>query len=232
MAKAKSNIQVVVKPDAKNKNLAAVYFKNVPVYFATVHRAKKKWLPPNTPPTGDMEFSITPFINTETREACEDEFLMNKQFFEVGVDKNKKRKIKFDLDTYGDMEGLHGFSITRPLHKKDKETGEILKTAKITVIDTKGEPFTDDIGNGSICTIKCFAYKNADDQLNMQLDVVQVVEHVPYEGGSGVIEDDELGVSYTRAKAGEGGQEEVKPTLDDEFGDDDSIPFDDEDEYN
>jgi hypothetical protein len=68
----------------------------------------------------------------------------------------------------------------------------------VNVIDKDGQAFTQDIGNGSVCTLKLFGYRNPEGQLTVTLDTVQVVEHVPYEGkgSSDSVDDDILGVSY------------------------------------
>src|SRR5690554_8189279 len=122
---------------------------------------------------------------------------------------------------------MYGFTVARPEFSKQG------KPMTINVIDKDGNEFTDNIGNGSVCNIKMFAYRNQDDQAVVMLDTVQVIEHVPYEakGGSGSVEDDVLGVTYKTKKAGASQEavEEQKATKKqsepevDDF--DDQIPF-------
>lgn len=184
-------IYKVVNP-AKGKSLESgyVYFKNVPVTYAKVlpEQLEKKY------ESEDREWSMTAFIDSDTLEQCED-MPINKGFSEVGKAKIKKGanrgKLKFPLDNdaYKDFKGLHGFSIACPEFTKTK------KKKVVKVVDSKGKPFTEEVGNGSICTLKCFAYRNRDEELVITLDTVVVIEHVPYEGGgdsSGGF-DDELG---------------------------------------
>lgn len=175
-----------------------VYLMNVPVYFATVHKPKKKF------ESNDEEYAVTAFVDSATREKLESEFQLNKEMFEVGRDKNKKKQVKFKLSSqlkenekvhYDDVAGMHGISLSVDVVDKN---GNI---HKVNVIDQQGQPFTEDIGNLSVCNIKLFAYRNKENMLIVKLDTVQVVDHVPYEGGNnnGVVTDDILGVSYTAA---------------------------------
>lgn len=187
----------------KDKKFEYVYIKDVPVVYASVHDPKDMHTPPKETDKNQSkrEYSVTAFVTTEDRKVLEDEVLINKQLMEVGVDKNKKRKIKYPLkvekdgeeqDTaYTPYEGLHGISLTL------KEFTSAGKPANLIIIDKEGKPFTEMVGNGSRVTIKLFGYRNQEDLLNVSMQVVQVLEHVPYEGGgNGVIEDEELGVSY------------------------------------
>lgn len=174
-----------------------VYMMNVPVFFASVHSPKKKYQ------SEAEEYALTAFVDTETRDKLESEFKLNKELFEVGRDKNKKKEVKYKLSTqlkegekfsYDDVKGLHGIQLTVDTVDRNGYTH------KVVVIDKDGQPFSEDVGNMSICNVKCFAYKNREDMLIVSLDTVQVVEHVPYEGGSnsngGQVSDDILGVSY------------------------------------
>ena len=81
----------------------------------------------------------------------------------------------------------------------------------VNVIDTEGKAFTQDIGNGSVCTLKLFGYRNPEGQLTVTLDTVQVIEHIPYEGKTSAdsVDDDVLGVSY-KVKKAEAKQEEAQ----------------------
>ena len=213
--------KAIVRPNKANpQKFTDIYLMNVPVYFASVHELVNKY-----ESVGEKEYQLTAFVDGATREMLEDAML-NKQFFEVGKDKNKKRKIKYKLQRqlvegekhhYDAVEGMHGVSLTRhQLNSSGKSafkkwcgeggnpaafvaTSDMI-ASPVIVIDKDGKPITALVGNGSICNIKLFAYKNKEDQLVASLDTVQVIELVEYvsNGGSGgVVEDDILG-SYQR----------------------------------
>lgn len=189
---------VIVKQLPKSGTLETfnVYILNTPVFYAAVHDVKTKYQ------SQDREFSIQPFVDEATKDKLIDEVMLNKTFAEVGVTKTSKapRRIKFPLSSqveegkvnYDVVRGMHGFTVAKPEFSK--------KGNKMTVnvIDKEGNAFTDNIGNGSICTLKLFGYKNQDGQLTVTLDTVQVIEHIPYEGktSSDSVDDDVLGVSY------------------------------------
>lgn len=199
---------VIVKQLPKSGTLETfnVYILNTPVFYASVHDVRTKYQ------STDKEFSIQPFVDEATKDKLIDEVMLNKTFAEVGVTKTSKapRRIKFPLSSqveegkvnYDVVKGMHGFTVAKPEFSK--------KGNKMTVnvIDKEGNAFTDNIGNGSICTLKLFGYKNQDGQLTVTLDTVQVIEHIPYEGktSSDSVDDDVLGVSYKVKKV------EAKPT--------------------
>jgi hypothetical protein len=103
------------------------------------------------------------------------------------------------------------------------------------VVDKDGKDWDKSkaIGNGSIVTVKCFGYRNQDEQLVVSLNLVMVVEHVPYEGGGagGMVEDSILGVSYDMSSAYEDNKPTAQSIVDsandtsDEVDFDSSIPF-------
>lgn len=182
----------------QNGKFFNVYLMNVPVYFAVVHQPKEKYQSTGT------EYAITAFVDQETRDKLESEFKLNKELFEVGRDKNKKKEVKYKTSKqlkdgekyhYDAVLGLHGIALSVDTVDKNGYAH------KVTVVDKEGKPFTADIGNESICNIKLFAYKNREDMLIVVLDTVQVIDHVPFEGGSkssgGMVTDEVLGVSYT-----------------------------------
>ena len=201
------------KGDLETFNL---YLKNVTVFYPVVHEAKKKYQ------SEEKEFSVTVFIDEPTKDKLEDEVAVNKTFAKVGVTKTSKppKRVKYPLSSqaeegklnYDEVEGMWGFTVTRPEFSKkgNKQT--------INVIDKDGNAFTENVGNGSVCNIKLFAYKNRDGQLVVTLDTLQVIEHVAYEtaASSDSIDDDVLGVSYKVKKAEPAveqpvQQEQVKP---------------------
>lgn len=209
----KTSIIVKELPKAGTLETCNLYIKNATVFYAAIHDPKKKYQ------SDEKEFSLTAFVSEETKDKLLDEVMVNKTFALVGKDKTAKppRRVKYPLSSqveegktnYDVAEGLYGFSVAKPeLSKKGNKMF-------VNVIDTEGKPFTENVGNGSVCTLKLFAYRNQDNQLVVTLDTVQVLEHVPYEAkgnGSGSVEDDVLGVSYQVKKADkvEGGTETVE----------------------
>ena len=211
----------------KDKSFEFVYLLDVPVVYASVLEPKKKYAEPaaDAKNQSKREYAVTAFVTTEDREKLEDEFMLNKQFYEVDRDKTKTRKVKFksvDDDgnetAYAPYKGLHGVQLTL------NELTNSGKPATLSVVDKNGEPFGELVGNGSRAHIKLFGYRNADKLLNVSLNTVVVTDHVPYEGGSGgVVHDDVLGIDIdlnknVKSKAVE---EEYEPTpADDDFDDD------------
>lgn len=233
MAKAKPKFETKAIR-RENGKFFDLYLMNVPVFFASVHEPKLKY------ESTDKEYAVTAFVDDETREMLEDEFMLNKTLYKVGKDKNKKRKIKYPLEKqlpedskgigYDEVEGLNGVQLTLAEFNK-KGNANVLTV--ITEEDGELIPFDEDIGNMSICTIKLFGYINKDDALVVQLNTVRVDEHVPYEGGiqNGEVTDDILGGTY---KLGEksGKQKDDADKADnsqsDAFDDDDfddDVPF-------
>lgn len=187
---------VIVKQLPKSGTLETfnVYVLNAPVFYAAVHTPKTKYQ------STDKEFSLTAFVDEETKDKLLDEVMLNKSFSQVGVTKTSKppRKIKFPLSSqveegkgnYDLVDGLWGFNLAKPEFSKKGAA------MSVNVIDAEGKAFTENVGNGSVCTLKLFGYKNQDGQLTVTLDTVQVIEHVPYDqkASSGVVEDDVLGI--------------------------------------
>lgn len=190
--------EAVLVKEGKNEFL---YLKNVPVFFAKILELGKKYQ------SEDLEYQMTVFVDTETREKLElpvdeDGIALNKELKEVGKDRNKLKKIKYPLQSqlkegentsYDTVDGLHGMSLSlNELTKKGNKS--ILK-----VVDKDGKDWdkTKAIGNGSILHVKCFGYRNQDEQLVVFPNLVVVVDHVPYEGNTGgIVQDDVLGVSF------------------------------------
>ena len=225
------------KGDLETFNL---YLKNVPVFYPVVHEPKLKYN------STDKEFSVTVFIDELTKDKLEDEVAVNKTFAKVGVTKTSKppKRVKYPLSSqaeegklnYDEVEGMWGFTVTRPEFSKkgNKQT--------VNVIDKDGNAFTENVGNGSVCNIKLFCYKNRDGQLVVTLDTLQVIEHVAYEtaASSDSIDDDVLGVSYKVKKAEpvvEQSVQQEKPVQQErpkaqakaepapDFDDDENLPF-------
>lgn len=193
---------IIVKQLPKSGTLETfnVYVLNAPVFYAAVHTPKTKYQ------SVDKEFSLTAFVDEVTKDKLLDEVMLNKGFALVGKDKTTKppRRVKYPLSSqveegktnYDVVEGMYGFGLAKPEFSKKGNT------MTVNVIDKEGQAFTQDIGNGSICTLKLFGYRNPEGQLTVTLDTVQVIEHVPYEGkgSSDEVVDDVLG-SYKVKKA-------------------------------
>lgn len=178
-----------------------LYIKNCTVFYPVVHEPKKKYQ------SEDREFSITVFVDEETKDKLLDEVMVNKSFALVGKDKTSKppRRIKYPLSSqteegkvnYDVVDGMYGFTVAKPEFSKKGNP------MSVNVIGANGEPFTENVGNGSVCTLKLFGYRNQDNQLVVTLDTLQVLEHVPYEAKAAAdsVDDDVLGVSYSVKKA-------------------------------
>lgn len=226
---------IVLRELPKSGNLETVnlYVMGATVFYPVVHEPQKKYQ------SEDREYSCTLFVDEETKDKLLDEVMVNKTFALVGKDKTSKppRRIKYPLSSqveegkvnYDVVDGLYGFSVARPEFSKK---GNLMS---VNVIDAEGNPFTENVGNGSVCNVKLFGYRNQDNQIVVMLDTVQVLEHVPYVGKapSDSVDDDVLGVSYKVKKvdtsAGDDQKEpnKVKPKVEDDFDDfdDTDVPF-------
>ena len=224
----------------KEGNGESLYLKNVPVFFAQVLEPAKKYQ------SEDLAYQFTVFVDTETREKLElpvdeDGVAINKELKEVGKDRNKKKQIKYPLESqlkdgngtaYDMVDGLHGMGLSlNELTKKGNKA--ILK-----VVDAEGKDWDKSkaIGNGSKVHVKCFGYRNQDDQLVVFPNLIVVVEHVPYEGNAGgIVEDSILGVtvdmstSYEDTSSGSTAEDVVNATNEEVVGFDEDydseIPF-------
>ena len=178
-----------------------LYIKNATVFYAVVHEPKKKYQ------SDEREYSVTVFVDEETKDKLLDEVMVNKSFALVGKDKTSKppRRIKYPLSSqveegkvnYDVVDGMYGFAVAKPEFSKKGNP------MSVTVIDAEGKPFSENVGNGSVVNLKLFGYRNVDGQLVVTLDTMQVIEHVPYEGKAVAdsVDDDVLGVSYKVKKA-------------------------------
>ena len=229
--------EAVLVKEGKNEFL---YLKNVPVFFAQVLEPTKKYQ------SEDLAYQFTVFVDSDTREKLElpvdeDGVAINKELKEVGKDRNKKKQLKYPLESqlkegkgtaYDLVDGMHGMGLSlNDLTKAGKKS--ILK-----VVDADGKDWdkTKAIGNGSKVHVKCFGYRNVDEQLVVFPNLIVVVEHVPYEGGSGgIVEDSVLGISVDMSSAYEANEvadgataQSIKDSANDtsdEVDFDSSIPF-------
>lgn len=194
MSKFNTDVVYKVIQEAKGKGLETgnLYFKNVPVTFAQVLKAGKKYQ------SEDTAYQLNLFISPATMDKLE-EIGLNKEMAEVGVTKIKKGsnrgQIKYKLDEHNEpYEGMFAAQFSRNTVKRDKDGVAVKQYDPLKLVDTNGEAFTQEVGNGSICHVKMFAYRNEDNMLVVMMDTVVVIEHVPYEGG-GDFFDDELGIT-------------------------------------
>ena len=230
--------EAVLVKEGKNEFL---YLKNVPVFFAKVLEVVDNYA------KDGKEFQFTVFVDSDTREKLElpvdeDGIALNKELKEVGKDRKKNKQIKYPLESqlkdgkgtpYDIVDGMYGMGLSlNELTKAGKKS--ILK-----VVDADGKDWdkTKAIGNGSKLHVKCFGYRNQDEQLVVFPNLIVVVEHVPYEGGNsgGMVEDSVLGVSVDMSSAYEANDVEDKATAQsikdsandtsDEVDFDSSIPF-------
>ena len=233
--------EAVLVKEGKNEFL---YLKNVPVFFAKVLEVVDNYA------KDGKEFQFTVFVDSDTREKLElpvdeDGIALNKELKEVGKDRKKNKQIKYPLESqlkdgkgtpYDIVDGMYGMGLSlNELTKAGKKS--ILK-----VVDADGKDWdkTKAIGNGSKVHVKCFGYRNVDEQLVVFPNLIVVVEHVPYEGGSGgIVEDSVLGISVDMSSAYEANEvadglgsnttaQSIKDSANDTSGEvdfDESIPF-------
>lgn len=220
--------EAVLVKEGKNEFL---YLKNVPVFFAQVLEPTKKYQ------LEDLAYQFTVFVDSDTREKLElpvdeDGVAINKELKEVGKDRNKKKQIKYPLESqlkegkgtaYDLVDGLHGMGLSlNDLTKAGKKS--ILK-----VVDADGKDWDKSkaIGNGSKVHVKCFGYRNVDEQLVVFPNLIVVVEHVPYEGGSGgIVEDSVLGISVDMSSAYEANEPTAQSIVDSANDTSDEVDFD------
>ena len=176
---------VKLKENGKFFNL---YIKGAVAYYAKVHSPVLKYQSDD-----EKEFQVTLFVSAKDAEALED-MALNKTLLEVGKGKNKRKKLAYESDKYPEAEGMFGFKLTRPELRKSGDKNQVI----VVGADGKELPPEVLIGNGSKVDVRCFAYKNKDDMLVVQLDLMKVNELVEYEGSGGRIVDDELGVDMER----------------------------------
>lgn len=232
---------IVLRDLPKTGSLETVnlYIKDATVFYPVLHEPKKKYQ------SEDREYSVTVFVDEETKDKLLDEVMVNKTFALVGKDKTSKppRRIKYPLSSqieegkvnYDAVEGMYGFTVAKPEFSKKGNP------MTVNVIDKDGKPFTENVGNGSVCTLKLFGYRNQEGQVVVTLDTVQVLEHVAYEqkAAADSVDDDVLGVSYkvkkVETKQEESPEQEEKPKVAPkakkeaepatDFDDSDSLPF-------
>lgn len=220
----KTSVVYKITQEAKGKNLEMghLYFKGVPVTFAQVLKPGKKYQ------SEDTAYQLNLFIDKETAEAVE-AIGLNKELAEVGVTKIKKGanrgELKYKLDEhnapYADM---FAAQFSRNTVKRDKE-GVIQKTLDpLKLIGPDGEPFKKEVGNGSICDVKLFAYRNADNMLVVMLDTVVVREHVEY-NRDGDYYDEELGVTIKASSKPATEKAEAPEAAQPDLADFDETPF-------
>lgn len=213
MSKYKTNVVYKVTKEAKGNNPESgnLYFLNVPLTYAKVLEPAKKYN------SEDTAYQLNVFIDQSSMDKLE-EIGINKQFAQVGVTKitkgqnRGKPKYPLDLEANAPYGGMFATQLGRDTVKRDKNGSVTKEYSPLKVVDAKGQPFTQEVGNGSVCDIKTFAYRNADGMLVVMLDTVVVKEHVVYNREDGESFDDVLGIAvHSDAKASS------EPDVDDEL---------------
>lgn len=221
----KSEAKLVVRDE--KRGFADLYIKNCIAYYASVQKPKNKYKAQN----GEQEYSVTVFFDEAAKEALDD-LGLNKEFKLAGKDKNKKRAIKFPLDVYTECEGLYGATFTLPSKTKEgkprkpvvvwdgvNNSEEVLGEAK-----RGGELCPENIGNGSIISIKLSTYKNEDGALNSSINTLAIKNLVAFTGGTGgVVEDEEFGFAIDYNAHREQAEESSKVSKAAMFGDEEDV---------
>jgi hypothetical protein len=205
MSTYKTSVKYVISQEASGNKLEMgnLYLKNVPVSYAKVNEPVKKMN------SEDKAYQMNVFVDSASNDELET-LGVNKEMAEVNVTKIKKGvnrgKFKYPVkDADGNdtanapFAGMFAAQFSRDTVKRNKEDVIEKTYAPLKVVDTEGNPFTADIGNGSICHVKLFVYRNKEGMLNTMMDTVVVVEHVPYirtDGGDGF--DAELGITIKK----------------------------------
>src|SRR3989304_8152567 len=154
MTKQATSIIVRELPKSGTLETCNLYIKNATVFYAAVHEPKKKYQ------AEEKEFSLTAFVDEDTKDKLLDEVMVNKTFALVGKDKTSKppRRIKYPLSSqveegkvnYDIVDGMYGFSVAKPEFSKKKNP------MSVNVIGADGSPFTENVGNGSVCNLTLF----------------------------------------------------------------------------
>ncbi len=79
--------------------------------------------------------------------------------------------------------------------KRSTKTKAGKEAKPVPVVNGRREPFTEDIGNGSVCNINVTLFpwtKGKQLGVKLYLNAVQVVNHVPYGNSGGVDDFDEI----------------------------------------
>lgn len=194
MGKYKTDVVYKVTSEAKGNSLEIgnLYFKYVPVTYAKVLAPAKKYQ------SDDTAYQLNVFINADTMEKLE-EIGINKEFAEVGATKIKKGanrgNVKYPLnEVHENYEGMFAAQLGRDTVKRDKDGAVSKEYAPLKLLDADGNPFTQEVGNGSVCTVKCFAYRNTDGMLVVMVDTVVVIDHIAYDREDSYY-DEELGIT-------------------------------------
>ena len=219
MSKYKTDAVYKIIKEAKGKDLEQgnLYLMNVPVTFAAMIKPTKKYQ------SEELAWQTNLFVDKETKAKLDD-IGINKEFAEVGVTKIKKGanrgNLKYPLNEHNEnYAGMFAAQFGRDVLNKKGEARSPIK-----VVTPDGEEFTKDVGNGSICNIKMYGYRNEDGMLVVMLDTVVVVEHVPYERSEG-LHDDILGITIKAKKDDVAAPAKVDDTDEIDFSDDETSPF-------
>lgn len=201
MSKFKTNVIYKINQEASSNKLEMgnLYLMNVPVTYAKVLTPAKKLN------SEDTAYQVNIFVDAATAEKLE-ELGVNKELAEVGVTKIKKgpnrgkHKYSLEQEANAPYEGMFAAQFGRDTVKRNADGSVAKEYTPLKVLDEKGRPFDQEVGNGSICNVKLFVYRNKEGMLNTMLDTVVVVNHVPYIRPNGDSFDEVLGINV-RANA-------------------------------
>lgn len=196
MSKFDTSVKYNITQEAAGSKLEMgyLYLKNVPTTYAKVLAPAKKYQ------SDDSAYQMNIFINADTQEELE-ALGINKEMAEVDKTKIKKGARRGQLkyssadEANADYAGMFAGQFSRDVLKRDKNGAVEKEYTPLKVVDTQGNPFTEEVGNGSIVSVKLFCYRNSEGMLNTMLDTVVVVEHVPYIRESSDGYDPELGIT-------------------------------------
>lgn len=192
----KTEVKYVITQEAVGQKLEMgyLYLKNVPTTYAKVLAPAKKYQ------SEDSAYQMNLFINADTQEQLE-ALGVNKEMAEVDKTKIKKGARRGQLkysssdEANANYVGMFAGQFSRDVLKRDKNGAVEKEYAPLKVVDTQGNPFTEEVGNGSIVHVKMFCYRNSEGMLNTMMDTVVVVDHVPYIRESTDGFDEELGIT-------------------------------------
>lgn len=220
--------------DKKGRERETLYFMGK-LCFAKVQA------PQYNPESKKDEFSVQVFVTEEVSNKLLDEVRVNKEIKAVGIDKNKKRAIKYPLSNqtdkkhhYDDFKGLHGVQLSLDASYEFINSDGVKQVVKnkIQVLDSENNNIDSLVGNGSVGIVQCDGYRNKDGLLNLQFKALKVMELVHYEGSGndGLVEDEVFGTYkkvYDDTNSQTAGTQEEEQQQDNgqAAGFDDDIPF-------
>ena len=120
------------------------------------------------------------------------------KLFTPGKAYEESAPAEWSMNMYVDDEGRDTLMAHGCLPKEDKDGAEYFVAKRATksragaevkppiVVDAKKAPFTEDVGNGSVCNVRVTLFpwtKGKQKGVKIYLQAVQVLTHVPYNRG-------------------------------------------------